>query len=92
MSDSERLRRSYLRLMWAYPRWYRQERGTEMLTTLLDDAAAGQRRPTRADAVDLIRGGVRVRLRPPRGIACYAAATIVALYVAALSVPVAAAA
>ena len=54
--------------MRAYPRWYRRERGLELMTTLLDDAAAGQRRPRWTDIVDLIGGGVLARLRPPRGV------------------------
>jgi hypothetical protein len=82
LSDTERLRRAYQRLMWAYPRWYRRERGMEVLTTLLDDAAPGQRRPARVDVVDLLSGGIRARLRPPRGWAAYLASVVVALYVA----------
>jgi len=67
--------------MWAYPRWYRRERGLELLTTLLDDAAPGQRRPTRAAVVDLLRGGLGLRLRPPRGFGSQVLSTVVALYV-----------
>jgi hypothetical protein len=61
------LSRSYRRLLRAYPLWYRRERDVEMLTTLLDAAAPGQRRPNRRDAIDLIVGGLRCRLRPPHG-------------------------
>lgn len=66
MTDLERLRRSYRRWLRAYPAWYRRERGLELLTTLLDDAAPGQRRPRLADVMSLIGGGIRARLRPPR--------------------------
>lgn len=67
MTESdERLRRSYERLLWAYPRWYRRERGTEILTTLLDAAPPGRRRPSLADALDLVGRGLRRRLAPPR--------------------------
>ncbi|HEX8630096.1 MAG TPA: hypothetical protein VF755_18210, partial [Catenuloplanes sp.] len=82
MTDDDRLRRAYRRLMWAYPGWYRRERGLELLTTLLDAAAPGQRRPGWRDAVDVIGGGVRARLRPPRGAGSYAAAALIALWVA----------
>jgi hypothetical protein len=58
---------SYRRLLWAYPRWYRRERGVELLSTLLDAAAPGQRRPTGREAVDLVLGGLRCRFAVPRG-------------------------
>jgi hypothetical protein len=82
VNDVDRLHRVYRRLLWAYPRWYRRERGLELVTTLLDDAAPGQRRPTAADVADLVRGGVRARLRPPRGAGSYAAVVIVAVWAA----------
>lgn len=77
---SPELRRSYLRLMRAYPRWYRRERGAELLTTLLDDARPGQRRASRRDVVDLLLSGVRARFRPPRRFTAYAAAVVAAGY------------
>ena len=61
------LERSYRRLLWAYPRWYRRERGVELLSTLLDAAAPDQRRPTVREAVDLVLGGLRCRFALPRG-------------------------
>jgi hypothetical protein len=79
-----RLLRSYRRLMWAYPRWYRRERGAELLTTLLDAAAPGQQRPTSTDVRDLVGGGIRTRMRPPRTAIARAVAVQVALYVAVL--------
>jgi hypothetical protein len=76
------LERSYRRLLLAYPGWHRRERGLEMLTTLLDAAESGRRRPAVADALDIIRGGLRCRLRPPRGLRPRAAAVLVALFAA----------
>jgi hypothetical protein len=71
MTDLDRLRRIYRLLVMAYPRWYRRERGQEMITTLLDDAAPGQRRPRYADALNLIGVGLRTRLTPPRSLAAW---------------------
>jgi hypothetical protein len=82
VTDVERLRRAYRRLMCVYPRWYRVERGTELVTTLLDDAMPGQRRPTRAEVIDLVRGGLRTRLRLPGGAGPRVVAALIALYVA----------
>ena len=61
------LERRYRRLLWAYPGWYRRRHGTEIVTTLLEMAEPGQSRPARADALDLIRGGLRQRFRLPAG-------------------------
>ena len=88
VSDIDRLRRAYRWLMWAYPRAYRQERGTELMTTLLDDATPGRRRPTLAEAVDLIRGGLRARLRPPRHPALRVVTGLVAVYLAVIGAAV----
>jgi hypothetical protein len=77
MTGDEQLLRRYRRLMLVYPRWYRAERGLELLTTLLDDAPPGRRRPTLGDAADLVRGGLRARIRPPRGFGAYLAAVLV---------------
>jgi len=81
MAD-DALERSYRRLLLAYPRRYRRERGTEILTTLLDAARPGQRRPTRREAIDLLLGGLRRRLAIPRGPIPVMAATVVALLAA----------
>ncbi|WIM96356.1 hypothetical protein ACTOB_008546 [Actinoplanes oblitus] len=62
MSDLER---SYRRLLWAYPRFYRRERGVEILTTLLDAAEPGQTRPSRGEAMYLLLVGLRYRFVPP---------------------------
>ncbi|MBG6063948.1 hypothetical protein [Micromonospora ureilytica] len=60
MSDLER---RYLRLLRAYPADYRRARGAEIVGTYLDLAAPDQRWPAPADAADLVRGGLRQRLR-----------------------------
>ncbi|GAA1819931.1 hypothetical protein GCM10009682_45540 [Luedemannella flava] len=67
MTDTEALHRRYGRLLWAYPAWHRRELGPGLLTTMLDAAAPGQGRPTGADVVDLVLGGLRCRLGLPRG-------------------------
>jgi hypothetical protein len=79
---SDVLQRRYSRLLMAYPRWHRRERGLEMLTTMLDAAEPGRRRPAVADAMDIIRGGLRCRFRPPRGFRPRAATVIVVLFAA----------
>jgi hypothetical protein len=48
-----------------------------MLTTLLDAARPGQRRPTRREVLDLAVQGVRCRLRLPRGLGYRIVAVIV---------------
>jgi hypothetical protein len=58
MSLLERRCRTLLR---AYPRWYRRQRGDEMLATLLEASQPGQRRPSARDTRALIMGGLRVR-------------------------------
>ncbi|MER7892554.1 hypothetical protein ABTX15_22315 [Micromonospora sp. NPDC094482] len=60
MSDLER---RYLHLLRAYPADYRRARGAEIVGTYLDLAAPGRRWPSPADAADLVRGGLRQRLR-----------------------------
>ncbi|WP_433550954.1 hypothetical protein ACQP08_24550 [Micromonospora zamorensis] len=57
------LERRYLRLLRAYPADYRRARGAEIVGTYLDLAAPDQRWPMPADAADLVRGGLRQRLR-----------------------------
>jgi hypothetical protein len=58
MSPLERRCRTLLR---AYPRWYRRQRGDELLATLLEASQPGQRWPSARDARALIMGGLRVR-------------------------------
>lgn len=57
------LERRYLRLLLAYPADYRRTRGAEIVGTYLDLAGPGRRWPSPADAADLLRGGLRQRLR-----------------------------
>ncbi|MCX5066507.1 hypothetical protein OOJ91_11525 [Micromonospora lupini] len=57
------LERRYLRLLRAYPVEYRRSRGAEIVGTYLDLAAPGRRWPSPADAADLLRGGLRQRVR-----------------------------
>ncbi len=78
------LSRRYRRWLRAYPRWYRRERGREMLTTLLDEADPGQTRPTRREIADIVGGGLRCRLRLARGLGDRAA-SFVAVLAAALA-------
>ncbi|AEV86586.1 hypothetical protein ACWT_5569 [Actinoplanes sp. SE50] len=58
------LERRYARLIhWCYPAAYRRARGTEILGTYLDSVSPDRRRPTLADTVDLVTGGLRERVR-----------------------------
>lgn len=65
MSGQGELR--YRRLLWAYPRDYRNHRGAEMVTTLMEMAEAGGGRPSRGQALHLVLCGVRQRFRLPAG-------------------------
>jgi hypothetical protein len=57
------LERRYRHLLRAYPPNYRQDRGDEIVGTYLDLADPRRRWPSLADAADLVRGGLRQRLR-----------------------------
>ncbi|WP_410811106.1 hypothetical protein [Micromonospora sp. 067-2] len=57
------LERRYLRLLGAYPADYRRSRGAEIVGTYLEMAGPGRHWPSPADAADLVRGGLRQRLR-----------------------------
>jgi hypothetical protein len=61
------LERRYRRLLLAYPKAYRAERGGEIVGTLLDAAAPDRRRPAFREAAALIFGGLRVRLGAKQG-------------------------
>ena len=61
------LERGYRRLLFAYPSRHRHRYGTELVTTLLEMAAPGQRRPRFADALHLVASGLRLRFRLPAG-------------------------
>jgi hypothetical protein len=62
---SGRLELRYQRLLWAYPRAYRNRRGTEIVTTLLEMAEARDARPSRGQALHLVLCGLRQRFRLP---------------------------
>jgi hypothetical protein len=64
MTDQASLERAYRRLLAWYPRPFRREYGPEIVAVLLTCARAGQRRPGLAESADLIRSGLRMRLRP----------------------------
>jgi hypothetical protein len=65
MTDSADLERSYSRLLAWYPAEFRRNHEAEMLGVLMDSARDGQRRVGLADAADLIRGALTVRLQIP---------------------------
>jgi hypothetical protein len=66
MSDRVKLERRYRRMLAWYPRSFRRESGSELLAVLMACAPDGQRRPGLAELADLIRNGLRMRLRPSR--------------------------
>jgi hypothetical protein len=65
MTNSAELERRYFRLLAWYPAAFRREHGAEMLGVLMDGARDGQQRVGLADAVDLVRGALTMRLRVP---------------------------
>lgn len=81
MRDHIGLERAYQRLLLAYPRFYRQHRGLEILTTMLEAAKPGQSRPSRQEALHLLLSGLRCRLAPPGKLAAVVAG-VVTLWVA----------
>jgi hypothetical protein len=63
------LERRYAALLRVYPHAYRQQRGDEILGTLLARATPGQTRPPWRESVSLLFGGLRARAgaaRAPR--------------------------
>jgi hypothetical protein len=60
------LERRYRRLLAWYPAEHRRVHGEEMIGVLLASAGSDKRRPGFADTVDLVTGGLRIRLAPPR--------------------------
>jgi len=67
MSGTAGLEGRYLRLLALYPAEHRRAHQDEMLGVLMTGARAGQRRPGLAESADLIRGALRIRLRPAPG-------------------------
>jgi len=61
-SSSARLERAYRRLVKCYPRSFRRENTEEIIAVLLATARPDQRRPSFAEAADLLRGAARMRL------------------------------
>ncbi|MDP9867273.1 MULTISPECIES: hypothetical protein [Streptosporangium] len=57
------LERRYRRLMACYPREHRARHEEEMIGVLLTGAEPGRRLPDPRDALDLVRGGVQIRLQ-----------------------------
>ena len=64
MSDTQSLERVYRRIPACYPRSFRADSEDEILTVLLATAAEGQTWVGGAEAWDLIRGALRMRLWP----------------------------
>jgi hypothetical protein len=64
MSNSADLERGYRRVLACYPKAFRQENEEEILGVLMDTAEEGQQRIGLAEAAALVRGGLRMRLRP----------------------------
>jgi hypothetical protein len=60
--SDDQLGASYARLLFAYPREYRRERGRE-LVDMYAEMAGDRGRPSVADALDLVAGGIRERVR-----------------------------
>jgi len=61
-SESAELERWYRRLVACYPRSFRSETTEELISVLLATARDDQRRPSIAEAADLLRGAVRMRM------------------------------
>ena len=64
MSEQATLERGYRRILAWYPRSFRADSEDEILAVLLATAADGQTRVGLAEAWDLVRGAVRMRLWP----------------------------
>ncbi|MGO9160150.1 MAG: hypothetical protein ACLP7J_05460 [Streptosporangiaceae bacterium] len=64
MNEAASLERGYRRVLACYPKAFRQESGEEILSVLLSSAQQGQRRVGLAESAALIRGALRMRLRP----------------------------
>jgi hypothetical protein len=62
MSESAGLERGYRRLLAAYPQSFQREQGEEILAVLMA-GARDRRRPSLAEAADVLRSGLGMRLR-----------------------------
>lgn len=86
MTD-DRLAKRYRDLLDFYPRAYRDERGEELVGTLLECSRPGQRRPTWRESRSLILEGLRMRAgtsarRPARAVLLDALHLVVLLLIA----------
>lgn len=64
MNETASLERGYRRVLACYPKAFRQENADEIVAVLLASAGEGQQRIELAECAALIRGGLRMRLRP----------------------------
>jgi hypothetical protein len=64
MNETADLERGYRRVLAWYPKAFRQDNGEEILAVLLASAKEGQRKVELAESAALIRGALRMRLRP----------------------------
>jgi hypothetical protein len=64
MTDAVDLERGYRRWLRWYPRRFRREHEAEILGVLMEGARDGQRRPEPMECLDLMRGALRMRVRP----------------------------
>jgi len=64
MTGQADLERGYRRVLACYPRSFRRESEQEILAVLMASAREGQQRVGLAESADLVRGGLRMRLRP----------------------------
>ena len=67
VTDSAGLEHGYRRLLAFYPKAFRRENEEEILAVLLACAQDGQTRPSLEASVDLLKGAMRMRLRPRPG-------------------------
>jgi hypothetical protein len=67
-SRASLLERRYFRLLSWYPAEHRRVHGDEMAGVLMAGSGAGQSRPGLRQTLDLIRGGLLIRLRPGRAL------------------------
>jgi hypothetical protein len=67
VSDSAGLERRYLRLLACYPQAFRREHEQEILGVLMAGADEGQHRPRPAEALNLIKHALWMRLGLSRG-------------------------
>jgi hypothetical protein len=63
MNDNAALERRYRRLLTCYPAAFRREHEHEVLSVLMAGAEEGQRWPRLAEAADLLRSAIHMRLQ-----------------------------